>query len=263
MPTQGGDGAFQVDGVPEDDGSDDQIETARPIALVFEAAVAQVALPVEEDRAGKSVPGFAFIEANLDTSAQLRVFHPLQHEKRALDAPDFAKRGVEAVLAGIAGKLADDERSGHRAVPDGCGESQDLFPLRSDQFEVQLAADQRRERWMVALLARHIEPLVGEVADAGRKAKSQQMAERKDVIGEAGCVGVVLLDPQIGLVVEQTVENVRGIAGIRGDHLGVEGRVLVGDVGVEKHTRLVAIAQIDLPGLLSASAGTESLAVGR
>src|ERR1035438_2144425 len=101
MPTQRGDGAFEVDGVPKDDGSDNEIETTRPVALVLETAVTQVALPVEEHGAGKSVPGFAFIESNLDTSAQLRVFHPLQHEKRALDAPDFTKRGVEAVLAGI------------------------------------------------------------------------------------------------------------------------------------------------------------------
>ena len=54
------------------------------------------------------------------------------------------------------------------------------------------------------LLARNIESLVSEVADAGREAEAQQMAERKDVIGEACGVGVVLLDSQIGLMVEQT-----------------------------------------------------------
>jgi len=33
------------------------------------------------------------------------------------------------------------------------------------------------------------------------------MAECKDVIGEASGVGVMLLDPQIGLMVEQAIEN--------------------------------------------------------
>ena len=263
MSAQGGDGAFQVHGVPEDDGGDDQVKAAGAIALVLEAAVAQVALPVEEDRTGESVPSFAFVEADLNTPSQLGVFHPLQHEKRPLDAADFAQRGVEAVLARIAGQLADDERGRHRAVPDGRCESQNLFPLRSDQFQIQLAPDQRSERRVVALLSWHIKPLVGEIPDAGRKAKAQQVAERKDMIGKAGRVGVVLLDPQIGLMVEQTIENMRRIAGIRGNHLGIEGRVLVGDMGVKEHAWLVAIAQIDLPGLLSAPAGAEALAVRR
>ena len=221
MPTQRGDGAFEVDGVPKDDGSDNEIETTRPVALVLETAVTQVALPVEEHGAGKSVPGFAFIDSNLDTSAQLRVFHPLQHEKRALDAPDLPVIPAKTASTPRFVKLADDQRSGDSPVPDRCGESEDLIPLRSDQLEVELTADERRERWMVALLARNIEPLVGEVADAGRETKSQQMTERKDMIGEACGVGVVLLNSQIGLV----------------------------------HTRLIAIAQIDLPGLLSASTG--------
>nr|QWP89228.1 hypothetical protein IHCLGBEB_00031 [Escherichia coli] len=50
-----------------------------------------------------------------------------------------------------------------------------------------------------------------EVADARREA-SQQAHQGKDVIGEAGRVGVVLLDPQVGLVVQQAVEHIGGIA---------------------------------------------------
>jgi hypothetical protein len=52
---------------------------------------------------------------------------------------------------------------------------------------------------VLALLARHIKPLVGEITDARCEAKALQMTERKDVIGEARCVGVVLLDSQIRL----------------------------------------------------------------
>jgi hypothetical protein len=33
----------------------------------------------QEDGTDKSVPGFAFVEANLDTPAEFGVFHPLQH----------------------------------------------------------------------------------------------------------------------------------------------------------------------------------------
>ena len=87
------------------------------------------------------------------------------------------------------------------------------------------------------------------------------MTECKDVIGESGGVGVMLLYPQIGLMVEQAIENMRCITGIRGDDLGIEGRVLIGDVGIEEHARLISVAEIDLPGLLSAPAGAETLAI--
>jgi hypothetical protein len=127
---------------------------------------------------------------------------------------------VEAVLAGIAGELADDQGGRDCAVPDGRGQSQNLFPLCSDQLQIELAANQRSERRMVALLAWHIEPFVGEIADAGSKTKAQQVTERKDVIGETRRIGVMLLNPQIGLMVEQAIENMRRIPGIRGDDLG-------------------------------------------
>jgi hypothetical protein len=73
-------GAFQEHSVPEDDGSDDQVEATCALTLVLEAAVAQVTLPIEENGKGESVPGLALVEANLNAPAQLRVFHPLQHE---------------------------------------------------------------------------------------------------------------------------------------------------------------------------------------
>jgi hypothetical protein len=112
----------------------------------------------------------------------------------------------------VAGELADDEGGRDCAVPDGRSQSQDLFPLRSDQLQIELAADQRSERWMIALLARHIQPLIGEIADAGCEAESQQMAECKDVIREARRIGVVPLDPKVRFMVEQAIENMRRIA---------------------------------------------------
>ena len=108
MLPQGGDGAFQVYGVPKNDGGNDQIESAGAVALVLEAAVAQVALPIEEDGAGESVSGLAFVESDLHTPTKFRVFHPLQHEEGTLNAPDFTEGNVEAVLARIAREFADN-----------------------------------------------------------------------------------------------------------------------------------------------------------
>ena len=44
-------------------------------------------------------------------------------------------------------------------------------------------------------------------------------------VSKAGGVGVVLLDGQFRFVIEQTVENVSGIAHGHADHFGVERRV--------------------------------------
>ena len=51
------------------------------IALVLEAAVAEVTLAVEEDGPRESVSGLAFVQANLDTPAEFGGFHPLQHKE--------------------------------------------------------------------------------------------------------------------------------------------------------------------------------------
>jgi hypothetical protein len=61
-------------------------------------------------------------------------------------------------------------------------------------------------------LARDVERLVGQIGDPRYECESQEMAQRKDVIGEPGGVGVVLFDPQIGLVVEQAVEHMGCVA---------------------------------------------------
>jgi hypothetical protein len=54
-------------------------------------------------------------------------------------------------------------------------------------------------------------------------------------------------------MVEETIENMCGIACIRRNHLGIEGCVLIGDVGVKEHAWFIAITQI----------GPETLTVGR
>ncbi|GHL78416.1 hypothetical protein ECZU34_61640 [Escherichia coli] len=52
--------------------------------------------------------------------------------------------------------------------------------------------------------------------------RKPRVHQGKDVIGEAGRVGVVLLDPQVGLVVQQAVEHIGGIADADIHHAGAE-----------------------------------------
>ena len=59
----------------------------------------------------------------------------------------------------------------------------------------------------------------------------------------------------------KAVENVRGLAGVGGDDLGVERRVAIGDVGVELHARLRAVFGVVVGARLAVAAGPEELAV--
>ncbi len=179
MLAEGSNGPFEIDGVPENDGGNDQVQAACAVALILERAVAQITLPIEEHGTSQRISGLAFIESDLNTSAEVGVFHPLQHEKGSLYASDLSECGVKAVLARVAGELANDEGGGDRAVPDGRSQSQYLFPLRSDQLQIELAANQRSQCWVIALLSRYVEMLVGEVADARRETEASRWQRAK------------------------------------------------------------------------------------
>ena len=72
------------------------------------------------------------------------------------------------------------------------------------------------------------------------------MHHSKDVVGEAGGVGVMLFDPQVGFVIEQAVQHVGGVPHADVDDLGVKGRVLVGNVGVKLDAGFAAVFGIDV-----------------
>ena len=81
-------------------------------------------------------------------------------------------------------------------------------------LDVQGATDQRAQRRVGLHALRHVQFGFAEVADAWREAEAQQVHQGEDVIGETGRVGVVLLDPQVGLVIQQAVEHIGGISDV-------------------------------------------------
>lgn len=70
-------------------------------------------------------------------------------------------------------------------------------------------------------------------------------------------------DYQLALMVEQAIEDVRGLAGIGCNDLGVERREAVGDVGVEQHAGIGAVAGIAIGATLALTAGAEELSIRR
>ncbi len=55
----------EINGVPEDNGRDKQVETAGTVHLVFQRAVTQFAEAVKEDGFGKRISQFVFIRVGV------------------------------------------------------------------------------------------------------------------------------------------------------------------------------------------------------
>ena len=146
-----------------------------------------------------------------------------------LDPAQLAQGHGQAVLARIAAELAQHQRGGDRALLDRAGQAQDVVPMGADVLDVQGAANHWAQCRVVLDAIRNIQLGFSEVADARCEAEAQQVHQGEDMIGEASRVSVVLLDPQVGLVVQQTVEHIGRVAHADIHHAGAERCVLVGD----------------------------------
>lgn len=66
------DGPREIGGVPQDDGTDHQVEAGGAESLALEGAVADFAALVEEHRPGQFVAGFALVQPDPAAVAQFR-----------------------------------------------------------------------------------------------------------------------------------------------------------------------------------------------
>ena len=114
---------------------------------------------------------------------------------------------------------------------------------------------------VLGLAGRQIQFGVAQIADAGSEAEAEQMHECEHTVGAAGRVSVMLLDPQIGFVVKQPIEDVGGVPRTDVDDLRTERRVLIGDMGIEKLARLGSIFGVDMAGTFSVASGSKTLPV--
>jgi len=68
-----GNGVAEVDGVPEDDGGDREVEAGGTVALVFEGAVPDLPVTMEKQGAGERVSGLALVEPGVGTASERRI----------------------------------------------------------------------------------------------------------------------------------------------------------------------------------------------
>ena len=105
LGTQVLDGLTEIDGVPVDNGGGDEAEPGGPEALVFEGAVPDFALAMEEHGTAQGIAGFSLVEPGMAALTQGWVGQPLQGEQGALDPSQCTKRPGQGVSAPGGGQL--------------------------------------------------------------------------------------------------------------------------------------------------------------
>jgi hypothetical protein len=80
------DSQVKVNGVPLNDCRGQQAQSQRPKALVFESAVAELALAVEEHSASKCIVSLALVQPSMASLPQRKIGQRLQSEQGMLDA---------------------------------------------------------------------------------------------------------------------------------------------------------------------------------
>ncbi len=120
------------------------------------------------------------------------------------------------------------------------GHPKQVVPVIEDPALTDLALEQRPQMSVGRPGVEPIEPLVGQVADAGCELHAQQVEQGEDQFGVAGRVGGVLQDRQLGLVVEDRVEHVGRVADRGRNDLGAVLRELVRGPGIERQPLAVA-----------------------
>lgn len=65
-----------------------------------------------------------------------------------------------------------------------------------------------------------VKPLVRQVADSRRKSESEDRADGEHMVRKAAGIDIVLTDLPSGVILQQTVENIRCLVSGRGNDLG-------------------------------------------
>jgi len=78
LPAQYLDSSPKIDGVPEDDGGDDEVETAGAVLLAFVDSVTDTAETMKENRAREGVVGLSLIQFASGLPTQHRIFKPIE-----------------------------------------------------------------------------------------------------------------------------------------------------------------------------------------
>ena len=121
--------------------------------------------------------------------------------------PISRRAGARPFLARVGAEALEDQRGADHAGADGGRQAQHVVPMGLDQLVVGPPGDKRRQRRPGVYRPESIQPALGQVGDARRETETEQVRQREHVVADTAPVRVVHGDVEVGLVVEQPVED--------------------------------------------------------
>jgi len=164
------------------------------------------------------------------------------NQRRAWTVQQLAvldERFGQGVLAGPGLEPGDEQGGGDVAEFQGPADADQVVPVFGDEVDLGVVVEEGTGFRPGAVVPGRVgspEAFLGQLGDAGRQAQADQVEEGEGGQGLAVAVGGVLDDGQLGGVAEDLVEGEGGVSFGGDDDLGSVGGVLIGDMGVARHS---------------------------
>ena len=156
--------------------------------------------------------GLTLVKPDLRASLHVRVEDPLYDKERPLDAANLAQRNRQIVLTRIGSKLTQELARPDLACCHGGGTTKKVRSIRDDQFLADFTTHQLAQVFGCPGGVEHVQSLRRQVADAQDEAVAEHGAGPEQMIGEPGCVGILLTDLTADFIHQQTVKDIRRLA---------------------------------------------------
>ena len=180
LPSYGIQCGLHVDGIPNNHGIGQQIQTSRLVGLPFLIFLTYHPFACEEEKLPEIMKLLAFVELRMDTSAQGVIFEVAQHENRLHEASVLLEKLGELPLARIGLQAANEERSRHITAFQRTGDTREVVPFLQSPGQINTPHEPGiQPRVNRGISGKLVQLPVTNVAQARRKLHAQQVEEAK------------------------------------------------------------------------------------
>src|SRR5712691_5960083 len=193
---------------------------------------------------------FTFQQPSPHPAAEGRVRQVVEDKDRLKNTPEFPHRTIKVVPRPTGEQPFEGHRRGRLTRRKGSEELAHAVPVRGDPVKMQGALGLTDEgcKWSIRLLGIDtVYPLVMQAPDTRAKALAKHRKGGKVQFDITVCIRIVFLRVKIGLMIEQAVENIRGIALRALNGHRVERRIVVSNERVELQGKIAHTVAVGPP----------------
>ena len=257
-----GKGRIHINGVPQDDGVDDQPERAELVFLTFAVALPQFAALAMEDNAGQLVTALAPVDLGQNPAAIGCVVDLTKHVERLDDPAKLLQRPRETRRPVIGLERSHQPRSLNQAELQRTGQAQKIIPMLCNEGHPHFMRGEIVERAVIGFWIDPPEPGAADIGDARAELVARQPENAEDHVGISARVGHDFGRLKLGFLFEHDAQQHETVAQRARNGDRVEAGKLVGDeVAVGDAALLPKIFRV-WPGMNGANRRHEAQTVG-